>query len=644
MTRLLSYYLILLLSVCALLVWHVGSEQQKYVEYWVAHELEPQLQHLPAHSTSLTLDTLTTPIEQLMVWRGDQLVAEYVPKNHLAGQQLIIQHADYRIELYIRPDRDKMLQLLVLWLGIWLLLIVPALMRGRSSILMATQLKSKLQLAPSTSDPDIPELVFQQVSTLEQQLTSLKQKESALHDDLHQLTQLSLQQSEQIQALTTNSHDAHRDLHWLKSVLLQLNTRRNLAGLGFEVELLKRFTSIPTQASLTNFPSVSEWYQETLRTRLLSLFPGIRLLLDEDPNGMQYKMSVDAHECRLVIESILRELKPLLQSNELEAGYRITLQPRPSIELQFKYQGYEFPARFQKILQGDIASEPSLQDLPAHLVSVMIRHRGYSWQLESVAGVGGRLSLTLPSVVERVAGSKKYQTLCVMDPLECRANLLRRSLQTIAEQIIWVQHLADLHTELKLRLVDKVMVFLEQMPNDSEVKQLEEIAQRYSTRVCVESMVSYPENSEINWWSSPFFVADLLHKNDTSSLGRQQILVVDDNAVNMNFVETMMASMGVKIDKAFTGEEALLKAQTNIYHVILMDIQLPDINGVDVTRQVRQMRHHQMTNIIAFTAHAMPEEVASFRIAGMDDVLIKPMDSRKVANLVHRLHLKPETL
>lgn len=642
MTRLFSYFLLVLLSVSALLVWHVSGEQQEHIEHWVSHELAPHLQNLPVNTTSLSLENMEVPAEQLMIWREDQLVAEYVPQDHLAGKQLNIRQNEFRIELYVRPDHEKMLHLLSLWLLVWSVLVIPALWRTHRSEKVSAQLKTSLALNAGIADHEIPALIGQQVQLMQQQVDSLQQQESSLLNDIHQLTQAGRLQSEQVQSLTLTSQEAQRELHWLKAILQQLNNRRSLTGLGFELELLKRYLSNPAQSMLTHFSTISECYQDILRNPLVGLFPAARLLLDEDPNGMQYKISVDVHECRLAVESVLRELKPLLQSNELEAGYRISLQPRPAIELQFKYQGYEFPARFQKILKGDSGFEPSLQDLPAYVLATLIQHRGYSWQLESVAGVGGRLSLTVPAMIERVNSSKKYQTLCLMDALECRANMARRSLQTMAEQIIWVQQFADLQTELKLRLVDKVLVFFEQMPSETELKQLEEIAQRYSTRVCVESMVSYPENSEINWWTTPFFVADLLQKNDASSLGRQQILVVDDNAVNMNFVETMMSSMGVKIDKAFTGEEALQKAQANIYHVILMDIQLPDINGVEVTRQVRQMRHHQMTNIIAFTAHAMPDEIASFRLAGMDDVLIKPMDSRKVANLVHRLHLTPE--
>jgi CheY-like chemotaxis protein len=78
-------------------------------------------------------------------------------------------------------------------------------------------------------------------------------------------------------------------------------------------------------------------------------------------------------------------------------------------------------------------------------------------------------------------------------------------------------------------------------------------------------------------------------------------------------------------------------AAHNRYQLILMDIQLPDLSGTEVTKRIRQLRHHQQTSILAFTAHALPDEIASFRRAGMDDVLIKPLDTQKIAHILSRL-------
>lgn len=634
--------MLVFVSVSTFIVWHQQTEQQNAITHWVDATLMAQLANLSTSTGQLQLRELSIPAEQMNVWRGDQLVTEVLRHPHPRGSTFLVERAGYRIEFFVQRDWLALCKLWGLWLGCWLVLSMPAfLLLMRQQRVAALLAKSGMSATPDSLEHGIDELLKGR-SHLQQQLELRQQDLATLQSSADNAAMQQRQHAEQIQSLTTLSQSAQRELQWIKALLQQFNSRGSVIGVGFEVELLKRYLHTPTQAKLTQFGSVAEWYAETLRKPLLAAFPGTRFLLDEDPTSLQYKVAIEQQDVKLAVDALLRELKPLLQTSELDLGYRIVLQPRPAIELSFKYQGYEFSPRFQKIMRHELAKEPSLQDLPAHLLASFVEHRGFSWQLDSVTGVGGKICLTIPAVIERVNQSKRFQTLCLLDPLECRATMYRKSLQTIAEQIIWVRQLDDLQTELKLRLVDKVLAFFDEQPSEHTVRQLEDVAQRYAVRVCVESVIKLPEDSEVQWWSAPLFTADLLQSSESIELGRQQLLVVDDNPVNMNFVETMMASMGVKVDKAFTGEEALQKARTNIYHVILMDIQLPDISGVEVTRQVRQMRHHQMTNIIAFTAHAMPDEVASFRLAGMDDVVIKPMDSRKVAHLVHRLHLTPE--
>lgn len=642
MTRLLSYFLLVLIAIAALLLGLRLEQQNNEIEHWIDSQLITKLTELNAGSTQISLDSLHIPAQQLTVWRGDQLIADYQHADHQFDRQLILDRAPYRIEAFIKTNYQAVTWDWILWFSCWLLLVVPTYLLIQRFNAFIGQLKQNFDQKISA---DLPTFANEIISQQQQQREALElaaHKEHALLDEHADLKDQYQLQHSTIHQITQASQSAHKELHWLKGLLQQLNHRGLLTGLGFEIELLKRFLHSPTQAKLQPYPSVAEWYAQTFRKPLASILPGTRVILDEDPTALQYKIALDQHECTLAIECILRELKPLIQNSEIELGYRLVTQPTSAIELSFKYQGFEFSTRFQKILRSEATQEPSLQDLPVHVLQLLIQQRGYRWQLDSVTGVGGKLCLTIPATVERVNQGKKYQTLCLLDALECRAKLYRNSLQTVAEQIIWARHIDDLHAELKLRLVDKVLALFDEAPEAEVCKQLEDVAQRYSVQACAESLYKAPEDSKVHWSAGPLFTADLLKANESMELGRQQLLVVDDNPVNMNYVETMMASMGVKVDKAFTGEEALHKARHNIYHVMLMDIQLPDISGIEVTRQVRQMRHHQMTNIIAFTAHAMPDEVASFRLAGMDDVLIKPMDSRKIAHLVHRLNLSPE--
>ncbi len=123
--------------------------------------------------------------------------------------------------------------------------------------------------------------------------------------------------------------------------------------------------------------------------------------------------------------------------------------------------------------------------------------------------------------------------------------------------------------------------------------------------------------------------------------GKRHLLVVDDNETNQAFVHAMLASYPLHLTSATTGQQALSLCRQQRFDVILMDIQLPDLSGIEVTRQLRQLPAFQQIPILAFTAHALPDEVAAFKTAGMDDVVIKPLDASKLASLMRWCQLPP---
>ena len=72
-----------------------------------------------------------------------------------------------------------------------------------------------------------------------------------------------------------------------------------------------------------------------------------------------------------------------------------------------------------------------------------------------------------------------------------------------------------------------------------------------------------------------------------------RLLVVDDNKTNLAFVKAMLSQQQFEVDTAASGAEAIQLAKSSRYQLILMDIQLPDLPGTEVTKQIRQLRHHQ---------------------------------------------------
>ncbi len=109
------------------------------------------------------------------------------------------------------------------------------------------------------------------------------------------------------------------------------------------------------------------------------------------------------------------------------------------------------------------------------------------------------------------------------------------------------------------------------------------------------------------------------------------VLVVDDTAMNRELVRLMLEPLGLRIDEASGGAEAVQIAMSTPFDVILMDVRMPGVDGLEATRVIRGASlANRSTPIIALTADVQPENTAACRAAGMDDVLAKPIVPRQL--------------
>jgi signal transduction histidine kinase/CheY-like chemotaxis protein len=103
------------------------------------------------------------------------------------------------------------------------------------------------------------------------------------------------------------------------------------------------------------------------------------------------------------------------------------------------------------------------------------------------------------------------------------------------------------------------------------------------------------------------------------------VLVVEDNPINMELISHILAEFNMCVDKARNGCEAVDKIKSNDYQVVLMDIQMPEMNGIEATKIIRKDIDKTLP-IIALTAGVMPEDRKRAEEAGMTDFLAKPID------------------
>ncbi|MBF0191300.1 MAG: response regulator [Magnetococcales bacterium] len=115
-------------------------------------------------------------------------------------------------------------------------------------------------------------------------------------------------------------------------------------------------------------------------------------------------------------------------------------------------------------------------------------------------------------------------------------------------------------------------------------------------------------------------------RTTAASLRGAKVLLVEDQAINRRVAEELLKSLGLTVEVATDGLEALHMARQNGYDAILMDIQMPRMDGCEATRHLRAEPRLAGLPIIAMTAHAMTGDRESFLTIGMDDHVAKPIN------------------
>lgn len=130
-------------------------------------------------------------------------------------------------------------------------------------------------------------------------------------------------------------------------------------------------------------------------------------------------------------------------------------------------------------------------------------------------------------------------------------------------------------------------------------------------------------------------------ENHIYSKEKINVLVVDDNLANLKLAKELLKEFNTKIDTASSGKEALEFTKNQSYDLILMDIQMPEMNGYKTTKTIRDREEKdQRTPIIALTAHAIAEEKTKILLSGMDDFLSKPVSSTDISHIIDRWVIK----
>ena len=123
----------------------------------------------------------------------------------------------------------------------------------------------------------------------------------------------------------------------------------------------------------------------------------------------------------------------------------------------------------------------------------------------------------------------------------------------------------------------------------------------------------------------------------SSSTNQLNILLAEDNAVNQTLAVRLLGKIGYRADVVENGLDAVDRVRSGRYDLVLMDCQMPEMDGYQATAEIRRLeagkRH---TNIVAVTANAMRGDREKCLQAGMDDYLAKPIQLTKLKSVLER--------
>jgi CheY-like chemotaxis protein len=145
------------------------------------------------------------------------------------------------------------------------------------------------------------------------------------------------------------------------------------------------------------------------------------------------------------------------------------------------------------------------------------------------------------------------------------------------------------------------------------------------------------------WFVVPLELAEIDAPPKNAPLGfaptvrASSILLVEDNPINQEIARSMLEKMGHRVRLANDGAEAVSAVVEGRFDVILMDVQMPVMDGLEATARIRAMDEPICrTPIIAMTANVLPQQIEAFQSAGMDDHLGKPFKLEHLAAAIER--------
>ncbi len=397
---------------------------------------------------------------------------------------------------------------------------------------------------------------------------------------------------------------------------------------------------------------------------------GLELLVDRDVN-LPPQLIGDPAKLRQVLLNLIVNAIKFTEAGEVELGIRLVGHDNQNCELELyvRDSGIGMSVQQQSELfrpfmqaDGSISRRYGGTGLGLYISKVFIERMGGNISVTSSPGSGATFVFNIVQpMLAQPAGSRfrvsedfvGHQALVVDDNKRSQSilakyleafgmNVMTCDTRSLGSDIVRLQ-------DLKLAVID--------VDDEASTQALRTI-RRENADVTVIALASDPSGvpEEIvrdtaNTIAKPtnpslFFNAiigaadgDMVSveskRPEAISLAGKRILLVEDNAINQQVALGLMEVTGAIISVVDNGEKAVAAVQENSYDCVLMDVQMPVMDGLEATRRIRQLGFTDLP-ILAMTANAMMEEREATRSAGMDAHIAKPIDSSLLLRTLSR--------
>jgi CheY-like chemotaxis protein len=597
-------------------------------------------QPLPAADQLLTFGQ-----SRLQKINGRWLALQAIKSQALPFEQLG-SASNLDLQLLIIPDTQPWqwqwqqqwpVLLALFWLSL-LLWLAALLMRQQQRIQMR-QLESVEQqlIAPEAESGSLATLS----PTLQQRL----QQHGAQSAELQQQLQRCSEQAAQAAVETVHWQSLHNALlqrqqqqqqcvnRWLMQVQLLWQRQEQLSPALFSALLnlqqhyaRYQFGSVEAQPEPVQLAS---WLQQSLPA-LNSLLPdGSSLDWLEGSGNLTATLNVDPEQLFLLLQAMLALGLRSEAGRRFQFRVALDCSAPATLRLQLNCDGNGLPKHLARQVAEGKLTDLQWRDADIALLQLLTQRLQASSKIESLDGLGLSLSLNVswPLPCEPLASENLPGSVLLFDADPERLSERLAALSGYTLQLSSCNSLSELQQRLVEQHYQLVILML---PGQIPGAEWQCFLQQLDT-----PFVAYAPPLSFNQWqqlvpcrpSAEFCLAAVpLLFTEATRFSRKKLLVVDDNETNQAFINVLIQQRLIELHAAHSAEQALSMCQQTQFDLILLDIQLPDLPGTEVAKRLRQLQHYRDIPILAFTAHALPAEIAAFKSAGMNDIVLKPLD------------------